>query len=159
MRTPTTTEILPHKGDYNLYCVGFMFSEDGRILLVQKNRPQWQAGLLNGIGGKVEKGEVPMQAMVREFEEETGIREEGWEYFAQLRGDDFVVVFYRVMVTNEVLDSARTMTDEHIVSMDIQAVIPFGAVPNLAWLIPMARLEKYTVAVVTTFNGDEAKEG
>lgn len=54
------------------YVVGFLFSEDeSRVLLVLKNRPAWQEGKLNGVGGKIEAGETPLQAMEREFKEET----------------------------------------------------------------------------------------
>jgi 8-oxo-dGTP pyrophosphatase MutT (NUDIX family) len=54
------------------YVVGFLFSEDeSRVLLVWKNRPAWQDGKLNGVGGKIEAGETPLQAMEREFKEET----------------------------------------------------------------------------------------
>ena len=40
--------------------------------VIKKERPVWQAGLLNAIGGHVEKGEYPVEAMQREFLEETG---------------------------------------------------------------------------------------
>jgi 8-oxo-dGTP pyrophosphatase MutT (NUDIX family) len=54
------------------YVVGFLFSQDeSKVLLVWKNRPAWQNGKLNGIGGKIEAGETPLQAMEREFKEET----------------------------------------------------------------------------------------
>jgi hypothetical protein len=36
------------------YVVGFAFDTDGRVALIRKNRPEWQAGRLNGIGGHVE---------------------------------------------------------------------------------------------------------
>lgn len=55
------------------YVLGIMFSEDEeRVLAIWKNRPDWQAGKLNGIGGKIEDGETPIEAMRREFREETG---------------------------------------------------------------------------------------
>ena len=55
------------------YVLGFMFNEaESKVLLVWKNRPAWQAGKLNGVGGKIEAGETPVQAMNREFAEETG---------------------------------------------------------------------------------------
>ncbi len=55
------------------YVLGFMFSPDEKkVLLIWKNRPSWQAGKLNGIGGKVNPGETPLEAMEREFIEETG---------------------------------------------------------------------------------------
>lgn len=54
------------------YVLGFMFDhEEKHVLLIWKNRPKWQAGKLNGIGGKIEAGETPLQAMEREFTEET----------------------------------------------------------------------------------------
>lgn len=56
------------------YVVGFIFSLDRQsVLLIRKNRPQWQLGKLNGIGGEIEKGETPHAAMTRECAEECGI--------------------------------------------------------------------------------------
>lgn len=55
------------------YVVGFMFSEDSsKVALIRKNRPEWQKGLLNGIGGHCESSDKNNQdTMIREFEEET----------------------------------------------------------------------------------------
>lgn len=55
------------------YVVGFAYTDDGRCLLLRKNRPKWQEGLLNGIGGKIEDGESPEEAMGRESMEEVGL--------------------------------------------------------------------------------------
>lgn len=60
--------------------------------MVKKARPAWQAGKLNGLGGRVEEGETPVDAMVREFREESGIhtKPKDWKLFAimqQLGGD------------------------------------------------------------------------
>jgi 8-oxo-dGTP diphosphatase len=52
--------------------VGFLFA-DSDVLLVQKMKPDWQKGFWNGVGGKDEDGEEPIDAMVREFREETKI--------------------------------------------------------------------------------------
>jgi 8-oxo-dGTP diphosphatase len=55
------------------YVVGFAFDTDGRVALIRKNRPEWQAGRLNGIGGHVEATDrTPWGAMCREWCEETG---------------------------------------------------------------------------------------
>ena len=57
------------------YVVGFLFNPDmTEVVLIKKNRPDWQKGLLNGVGGKIESGEDPITAMIREFKEETGIK-------------------------------------------------------------------------------------
>ncbi|MCR8455531.1 MAG: 8-oxo-dGTP diphosphatase [Candidatus Korarchaeota archaeon] len=45
--------------------------ENGKVLLIKKKRGLG-AGLYNGIGGKVEEGEVPLQAVIRECIEEIG---------------------------------------------------------------------------------------
>lgn len=44
-----------------------------KILLVEKDRPDWQKGRLNLVGGKIEKGETPEQAALRELQEESGL--------------------------------------------------------------------------------------
>lgn len=69
------------------YTAAFLFWRD-QVLLVQKNRPEWQAGLWNAIGGKVEDGETLEQANVREFGEETGLLLPGveWRRFCAERG-------------------------------------------------------------------------
>ena len=41
--------------DKKYYVLGFLFSPDcKRVALIIKNRPDWQAGFLNGIGGKID---------------------------------------------------------------------------------------------------------
>ena len=65
------------------YVVGLVFSEDAqRVLLVYKTaactisslRETW-----NGIGGKIEKNELPSVAMRRECQEETGLDSPEWQ--------------------------------------------------------------------------------
>ena len=54
------------------YVLGFVFDADYRnILLMRKKWPPWQEGMINGLGGKIEEGETPRQAMEREIREET----------------------------------------------------------------------------------------
>ncbi len=56
------------------YVAGFLFEPYmERVVLIQKEKPTWQKGRLNGVGGKMELGETPLQAMQREFREETGL--------------------------------------------------------------------------------------
>ena len=44
-----------------------------KVLLVKKDRPAWQSGRLNLVGGKIEAGETPEQAALRELKEEAGL--------------------------------------------------------------------------------------
>jgi len=43
------------------------------VLLAIKDKPEWQRGKLNLVGGKIEPGESPSQAAIREVKEETGL--------------------------------------------------------------------------------------
>lgn len=67
------------------YCLGFVLDVSGQnVLLIEKARPHWQAGQLNGIGGKLEGDETSHQAMVRECEEESGLLILNWASLGQL---------------------------------------------------------------------------
>lgn len=46
---------------------------DSNVLVVHKDRPAWQKGRINLVGGKVEPGETPEQAAYRELFEESGL--------------------------------------------------------------------------------------
>ena len=119
------------------YVVGFMFDEyRERVVLIRKNRPEWQAGKLNGVGGKVEPDENPMAAMIREFQEETGVETSplDWTNFALLWGDDFEIAFYKGF-SNKIYDAAETKTDEEIEKHYVQYV---EGLNNLKWLLPLA---------------------
>ena len=70
-----------------------LIDRDGRILLAQRPEGKSMAGLWEFPGGKVEKGETPEAALVRELHEELGI--ETWDSclapltFASHKYDDF----------------------------------------------------------------------
>jgi 8-oxo-dGTP pyrophosphatase MutT (NUDIX family) len=83
------------------YVLGFLVSPNlEHVLLIKKARPDWQSGLLNGVGGNVEAGEFlnPKLAMVREFGEETPwpSNPAEWIHYADMdrRGDWLVHVFF-----------------------------------------------------------------
>lgn len=130
------------------YVLGFLFSEDEqRVALIRKNRPNWQAGKLNGIGGKVEPTDAGIhEAMTREFREETGLVVPTWDYFAAMRGDGWRVHCYRAFGP---ADDAKTVTDEEVaVCSSTSGIWGMNGVPNLKWLIPLALSEVKTFAHV-----------
>lgn len=56
------------------YVLGFAFDHERNLLLIEKQKPDWQKGRWNGIGGKLEADDFSLfHAMAREFHEETGV--------------------------------------------------------------------------------------
>ncbi len=121
------------------YVVGFIFSPDfEKVVLIRKDRPEWQRGLLNGIGGKVEPYEDELTAMVRECSEETGINipQEKWTRFAHFVNEHAVIDFY--FVKSELWHLARTMETEMVAYYLTYTLPALSTIPNLQWLIPLA---------------------
>lgn len=121
------------------YVCGFRFMPDGySVLLIEKQRPSWQRGKLNGVGGHIEKNEAPVVAMVREFKEETGLDTlpSHWTHTLTLKGDDWEVVFY-MSIANMTGVRPTTMTDEPVRWVPIHALHELPLIYNLRWIIPM----------------------
>lgn len=127
------------------YVVGFLFVEGGnRVALIKKQRPAWQFGRLNGIGGKIEPDESPLEAMRREFKEETWLDVEDWRAYAVLTAGEAKIHFFTASRPTADLQS---VTDELV---DLYRVQDLGHLPiirNLAWLIPLA-LDPNNVQVI-----------
>lgn len=118
------------------YVVGFMFDEaEEFVLLINKTRPDWQVGKLNGIGGRIEPGESALDAMRREFAEEVGIKHDNWQQFCVLSdAREWSILFF---FAHGPIWSAKQMTDETPRSVLVRR-LPAHCIPNLHWLIPMA---------------------
>jgi 8-oxo-dGTP diphosphatase len=122
------------------YVVGFL--HDGkRVVLIEKNKPEWQAGKLNGVGGKIEVNEYMHEAMVREFKEETGLALPGWHFFLRIRSGEHNIFCFRKKVHRNVLRRAKTMEDEKIVIRKVKKLKKSEMIPNLSWIIPLAMYE------------------
>lgn len=119
------------------YVVGFLFSTDlKRVALVTKNRPQWQAGLLNGIGGKIEPGETNITAMVREFNEEAGVLIPDWKHFATMSEDGQFAL--DVFASTGDVDLVSTKTDEMIGIYQVKDIQQLNTIENIPWLVLLA---------------------
>lgn len=104
------------------YVAGFLFSECQKyVAMVRKNKPEWQKGKLNGIGGKIEAGETPHEAMVREFREETGILIPAWDNTAIINGNGWTVYFFHQFDNN--IWGTSTIEDEEIVIHHVDDIL------------------------------------
>ena len=105
---------------------------------MKKNRPDWQKGKLNGIGGHIDEGESNIECIVREAEEETGLTTSpsDWKHAATLGGPDWNMdVFSLVCRGNEA--DVKTCTDEKVSWYDIEC-LPSNVITNVRWLVPLA---------------------
>ncbi len=130
------------------YVLGFLFDiNDDTVLLVRKNRPSWQNGLLNGIGGKIEPGETPLEAMVREFKEETGLGGYEWDNFLTMKfsGEEKSKMYCFKATTSNVKDcKSENDVGEFIFSVPVKDIYyRADKMKNLQWMIPLAWHEPF----------------
>lgn len=121
------------------YVLGFIFSTDlKRVALLRKDRPEWQAGKLNGIGGKLEKDELPLDGMVRECQEETGlfISEDNWNYFAVFDGEHHQVHCFKTIYNT--IEDLVCPESENIEYISLDNLHNENLMDNVKYLIPMA---------------------
>lgn len=132
------------------YVLGFAFSTSGlSVALVMKDRPEWMKGKFNGIGGKIDPGEEPSDAMEREFFEETGVRvparfAPGYEGPLWIKRGEFEgsCGTYRVHVFSCLLPNihdCRTQPGEteRISVLGVGHLPTYPCMRNLTWLIPI----------------------
>lgn len=117
------------------FVVGFMVNAAGAMLMIEKQRPEWQKGKVNGVGGKVELLETPHSAMVREFKEETGLDTvaQAWNRKLVVSGPNFDL---HVFAARGDFGKAFSTTDEKLVVVDPSAPLP-PVLASTRWLIPL----------------------
>lgn len=119
------------------YVLGFAFDEKSeKVVLILKDRPDWQKGLYNGVGGKVEKNDfdrcnanlnhiysaasAKYFAMEREFLEESGvlIPFDKWNYFALMEFEDDVMggtaLVHCFTIKSDLIENCKTQESEMI---------------------------------------------
>jgi 8-oxo-dGTP pyrophosphatase MutT (NUDIX family) len=128
-------------GPRNIYVCGFLFdSQYDFVALVKKSKPDWQVGLLNGIGGKMEPMDRDTkETMEREFHEETQVIFTKWVPFLTLHVPEIEVQFF----TGRADKRYRLvgLEDEPVGWYQTNPTFRPAAVPNLQWLIPMAMMK------------------
>lgn len=130
------------------YTAGFAFN-GSNVLTIKKTKPTWQAGKLNGVGGKVELFDADFYtAQAREFFEETGIVTSpgDWTLFDVERFDGSQINWF---FADEVdIESARQLTEESLEVWSVSDLCSdiFRQAPKSLYNVPYLCLKAYTFA-------------
>lgn len=131
------------------FTVGFIFDASlERVLLVHKEKPDWQKGFLNGIGGKYEANETAAACIRRETMEESrlDITESAWMQVGTIRRGTAEVDVMTACYAGNRADAV--MADYEKVEWFLVRELPSTMLDNLAWLIPLS-LEKHRTGFST----------
>lgn len=122
------------------YVIGFAFNRD-LVALIRKQTPAWQAGRLNGVGGKIEPGETQCVAMAREFREETSVDTSAGEWALKfiMQGGGWEAHVYAMEMDDKRFESIRTVEKEQIEKHHIGNLHFERCIENVYWMVPMAR--------------------
>ncbi len=126
------------------YVVGLVFDLTcENLLLIRKEHPEWQAGLYNGIGGKVEPGEIFLDAMKRESGEEAGLSDLLWRPIIHVQGPGYKVQYFYAIMPGSIVYCQNT--DEELFIMSnaqyVGEAIGDRMVQPLPWIIACALQE------------------
>src|SRR5687767_6774354 len=124
------------------YTIGALFTKDfGHVLLIGKEKPDWQKEKLNFPGGKVESDEDYAACISREFKEETDINISpfDWALIGKIEnGPEYEVGFLTAVYDPEVHGEWCQTTKEIPFWIKTTEIHNYRVVGNLYWLIPFA---------------------
>jgi len=120
------------------YCLGFLFNKNETdVLLIEKQTPEWQRGYFNGIGGKVNTSESPLEAMTREFREEAGLDIEKWNRVISIGNDEWHCEIYASK--SDDIFNAKSLETEKVNIIGLHELDKYSLIPNLYWIIPLCQ--------------------
>ena len=101
------------------YVVGIV-TDGSKILLLRKNNPDWQKGLYNGVGGKVNLDVTPLEAIIRECQKEVGLEIPNWNQIETIPLQSGVdLTYFFAVIEEEELKKAQSLQDERVEFFDI----------------------------------------
>lgn len=116
------------------YVIGLVFNNDReQVLLIEKLKPNWMRGRWNGIGGKIEEGELPIEAMHGESLEETGCDHDYKHCLTFVCPGGTVFVYKAISGFHNI--PYKQIENEKLKCFDIEN-LPEKLMDNLRWMIP-----------------------
>ncbi len=135
------------------YSMGFAISHDGnQVLLLEKSKPAFLAGQWIGVGGHIEEGETPFEAMVREAKEEADLNPLPWTQIGvvgapETPGQPNNTAQIFMFAAKADLEQAKTMTEERV------QIFNWNEIETL----PLAKSTREIINLVRTFAQETPK--
>jgi 8-oxo-dGTP diphosphatase len=118
------------------FVLALLYTADKKqVVLMRRTRPDWQAGRINALGGRITVREQPADAARREVREECGVDVLEWVEVLQWEDAEYRMHVMRAL-SDRALD-ARTMEDQEVFLASVDA-LPRNVIDNLRWLVPLA---------------------
>ena len=90
-----------------------IITDNKEILLLRKNNPDWQKGLYNGIGGKVELNTTPLETIIKKCQEELGVNISNWiELDSEISSSGIEIVYFLATLNEGEIKKLQSQTDE-----------------------------------------------
>ena len=90
-----------------------IITDNKEILLLRKNNPDWQKGLYNGIGGKVELNTTPLETIIKKCQEELGVNISNWiELDSEISSSGVEIVYFLTTLNEGEIKKLQSQTDE-----------------------------------------------
>lgn len=90
-----------------------IITDNKEILLLRKNNPDWQRGLYNGIGGKVELNTTPLETIIKKCQEELGANISNWiELDSEISSSGIEIVYFLTTLNEGEIKKLQSQTDE-----------------------------------------------
>ena len=90
-----------------------IITDNKEILLLKKNNPDWQKGLYNGIGGKVELNTTPLETIIKKCQEEFGVNISNWiELDSEISSSGIEIVYFLTTLNENEIKKLQSQTDE-----------------------------------------------
>ena len=90
-----------------------IITDNKEILLLRKNNPDWQKGLYNGIGGKVELNTTPLETIIKKCQEELGVNISNWiELDSEISSSGIEIVYFLTTLNEGEIKKLQSQTDE-----------------------------------------------
>jgi 8-oxo-dGTP diphosphatase len=135
--------------ELNRYVLGLAFTPDRlKVALIRKRRVrpgfEWMQGLMNGLGGKVREDELSVDAMAREFREESGVTvaADDWQCCGQFRrrqhdGDDYEVIVFSTFHDDIANVTTASPEEGTVYLIGVPNLDAYPTTQALKWLIPL----------------------